>query len=217
MWRVRRAFVPRVSIAVPLVALCVCVSLTFMGLRSSRDLMLSPQNPQRVWTGASANAQVEAAIWIRQHVPTQEKLVIDMSMWPDLHESQYASVVYQHADYYWKVEQDPAIRVGVYHGNWRNIDYVVTTIQMLFDMRTNGMAIIQAAVNNCDVVATFDSGNWPVAVCKVRNGHSIERNIATASHVTQAPRDTTSLAGYIALAIIDGRLGMLNEPIEMPL
>jgi hypothetical protein len=42
---------------------------------------------------------------------------------------------YDAAHGYWKVKQDPEIRVDVFANDWRYVDYVIATSQMLSDAR----------------------------------------------------------------------------------
>ena len=168
--RMRLPAIRQGAVILSIVTLGVGVYTTSVGYQSSADLVLNAQGPQFAWVNTQADAQVEAATWIQKHISPRDTLVIDMSMWPSLHESHSSVYVFDHADYYWKVEQDPAIRLNVYHGTWRDIDYVVTTFQMLTDMKNNHMTIIADALAHCTVVAHFDTGGWPVSICKVANG-----------------------------------------------
>jgi hypothetical protein len=124
------------------------------------DLQLNQDDPLRAWETHPAVGQRQATAWILEHVPPASRTVIDMYMWLDLHPD------YNAAHYYWKVEQDPEIRDGVFGDDWRNVDYVVTTIQMLFDASGGDMQIVNDAVANSTPVARFDTG-WPVEVRQV--------------------------------------------------
>lgn len=176
----------RASVALSLLVLCGGLFGTALGNKASADLGLHTMYPKIFWTGTQADAQVEASTWITQHVPSHDTVVIDMSMWPDLHESRNNTLVYERADYYWKVEQDPAIRQAVYGGNWRDINYVVTTTQMLTDIRLNHMTIISDALAHCTVVAKFDTGGWPVNVCKVNHGGGSASGLPSAGATSSA-------------------------------
>jgi hypothetical protein len=65
------------------------------------------------------------------------------------------------------VAQDPAIGGEKYHNNWRNFDYVVTTIQMLTDVKANQMTLVEETIEHSTAIAHFDSGGWPIEVLKV--------------------------------------------------
>jgi hypothetical protein len=123
-------------------------------------LQSSQEDPLRAWHAQPAAAQRQATAWIVDHLPSDSRSVIDMYMWLDLHPD------YDAAHYYWKVEQDPAIRDDVFGDDWRAIDYVITTPQMLQDARLQDMQLVNDAVANSTVLARFDTG-WPVEVRQV--------------------------------------------------
>lgn len=114
------------------------------------------------WNNPQADAQYQAIVWVEEHIPHDSYLVIDMYMWPDLYENGY-----QHAHYYWKVATDPAIGGTIFGNSWKNIDYIITTNQMLNDAQFSNMKIIEDAVAHSTIVAQFDTGNWPVIIRKV--------------------------------------------------
>jgi hypothetical protein len=83
-------------------------------------------------------------------------------MWPELYTDGYTF-----AHYYWKVDEDPAIRNGVFHNDWKNIDYIVTTPEMTQDINENNMQILKDPIQHSTVVANFDTGGWSVEILKV--------------------------------------------------
>jgi 4-amino-4-deoxy-L-arabinose transferase-like glycosyltransferase len=120
-------------------------------------------NPLIEWNGTQADAQMSAIDWVRQHIPPQSHMVIDMYMWPDLHDYGF-----KNAHYYWKVETDPAIRDKVFHNDWHNFDYIIVSPQMSIDIKTQNMTLIAKAIEHATPVVTFDTGGWPIKVLKVK-------------------------------------------------
>ena len=114
------------------------------------------------WNGTQADAQMMALDWVESHVPTNSRIIIDMYMWPDLHDHGY-----NNAHYYWKVETDPAIRNTIFHNDWRNFDYVILSPQMTVDQKTQNMSLVGAAIQHSTQLATFDTGGWPMKILKV--------------------------------------------------
>lgn len=90
----------------------------------------------------------------------------------DLHDT--SSNAYPFAHYYWKVETDPDIRNKIFQNDWHNIDYVITTINMLVDVQEKQMTLVGAAIDHSVVIAHFDSGGWPTEVRKVSNSRGNE-------------------------------------------
>jgi 4-amino-4-deoxy-L-arabinose transferase-like glycosyltransferase len=147
----------------------VVVMLCFVGMLSG---FTSP-NPgfqadnTLLWDGSSTTAQQQAEEWVQEHISPTSRILIDDFMWADLHDPGNASSNFTFAYYYWKVYSDPTISIGVFHNDWRNIDYIVTTIDMLYDAQSNHMAIVEGALNHSTLLVRFDTGNWPIEIRKV--------------------------------------------------
>jgi hypothetical protein len=154
---------PRVAVGRALRAV-VWPSLATFAAMGALAGYLNPQlkqdDPLRAWHAQPAAGQRQATAWILEHVPTSSRAVIDMYMWLDLHPN------FDATHYYWKVEQDPAIRDDVFGGDWRNVEYVFTTPQMLADASQQDMQLVNNAVANSTPLARFDTG-WPVEIRQV--------------------------------------------------
>lgn len=151
--------VTRIILAVT-VGLCLC-SL-WAGYTSS-DLGFK-YNPFVLWNSSQADAQNEATQWIEKNLPLGSHMIIDESMWTDLYDSGFTS-----AHYYWKVQDDPAVRDELLHNDWRNVDYVVTTTQMLWDAQQAHLTLVEEAIVHSTPIAHFETGGWPVEIRKVNN------------------------------------------------
>ena len=149
------------SITVQIALTIVCVLGIFSGY-SDPNLNLQ-SNHFQLWQSTQADAQFQAIQWVQEHLPTKSHIVVDEYMWPDLYDSGYT---YSH--YYWKVEVDPAIRDDVFHNNWRNIDYVITTDQMMSDIQTQNMTFVNTALKHGTLLKHFDTQGWPVNIFKVK-------------------------------------------------
>jgi hypothetical protein len=140
-------------------------------------------DPLCLWKNRQAEVHRQAAAWIIRHVPRDSYMIIDQSIWLELHDVQLrddstsnkdipeAERNFEHAHYYWKVAQDPAIRNDVFFNDWRRIDYIVTTEQLREDIRRenrNGkFSLIIKALTHSKQVAAFDTGGWPIRVYRV--------------------------------------------------
>ncbi len=120
-----------------------------------------------LWDARQADAQQEAASWVDHNVPPGSRMEIDQSMWMAFHDPLRNEHIYPRAHYYWKVEADPEINQNVFHSDWRNVDYVITTIQLLSDTRRSNLTLTDAAVKHSNLLERFDTGGWPVEVRKV--------------------------------------------------
>jgi hypothetical protein len=154
--------------AIQPVAVGLCLMGTVAGYRSDR-LGLGG-DPFQFWSGTQAVAQQEAVEWIKANIKPSSNMIIDQYMWPDLHDIPNSTAVYQHADYYWKVEQDPEIREGVFRNDWHTVDYIVTTPQLLSDMQRENMILVADVLAHSTPIAHFDTGGWVVEVRQVQKG-----------------------------------------------
>lgn len=131
-----------------------------MGLHGK--YLSSVNDPLLYWDGMQANAQTEATTWVEHHLPRSSRLVIDESMGPDLYDDGYKL-----AHYYWRIAEDPAIGLEVFHDDWHNFDYIITTPQMMDDVRQNNMKLIQDGVAHSTVVAHFIDNSYMVEIRQV--------------------------------------------------
>ena len=122
-------------------------------------------DPLIFWNSTQADSQNQATQWIEKNLPLSSHMIIDESMWTDLYDSGY-----RFADYYWKVEEDPAIRDKVYQNNWRNFDYIVTTPELLTDAQSNHMTLVDDVMTHSTRIAYFDTGGWRIEILKVNKG-----------------------------------------------
>lgn len=125
-----------------------------------------------LWNNVQADAQQQSLNWVLGHLPRSSRIIIDDYMWTDLHDPANGSPGYPYAHWHWKVDLDPAIRNGVFRGNWRNIDYVITTPQMISDVKTGHLTLVGKAIAHSTVIAHFDTGGWPIDVRKVTKSAS---------------------------------------------
>lgn len=154
-----------VARTIKMVVVGLCLIGTLLGYTSSG--LGFKNNPFLLWNGSQADAQQQAVTWTQAHLPLNSRIIIDQYMWLDLHDG-YPNY-YAFAHYYWKVQEDPAIRDTVFHNDWHNIDYVITTPQMLTDAQQNHMTLVEEAIVHSTVIAHFDTGGWSVDIRRVNN------------------------------------------------
>ena len=139
-------------------ALAACAALLIVAYaRSDRGL----------WTKDPVAGQLQAVSWIQRHVPPSSHMVIDEYMWEELHDPPPGDPRYPDAQYYWKAADDPAVRRHGFNDNWRDVDYVVTTPQLVYDTIHNDFPIVTPALEHSLPVAAFNTGGWQVEVRRV--------------------------------------------------
>lgn len=139
------------------------VSLIVLLLVTSAWLLV---NGKFNFSADQAGAQRQATEWIRANVPANSFVVIDAYDWVDLHDTSFGKTI-PGAHYYWKVEEDPTIREGWLGGDWRRIDYLAVTPQMLTDIRGSHLQILADAYQNSVPLQTFTGTGWNVEVRQV--------------------------------------------------
>lgn len=114
-----------------------------------------------LYTTDQVSGQIEAVNWVREHVPSDAVVVTDNYAFVELRQSM------PNAHHYWKVDTDPDVTFSVLEGNWCNIDYMITTPQVLADIDTYGLALMREAFNNSELLVTYANNGWPVEIRQV--------------------------------------------------
>ncbi len=81
-------------------------------------------------------------------------------MWTELHAPPAGDPTFADAQYYWEVGEDPKVQRRDFADNWRNVDYVVTTPQMIADAGQQDFAIVTPALEHSRPIADFNTGGW---------------------------------------------------------
>jgi endo-1,4-beta-D-glucanase Y len=83
--------------------------------------------------------QLAAIEWIKTNISSNNYIVIDNYAFIDLREERFpGDRVFNHADWFWKIQADPEIRDQKYFNDWRNIDYIALSHEMLKQTRVEG-------------------------------------------------------------------------------
>lgn len=127
---------------------------------------LTPYNMQLsapIYSLQSTAAQSNALLWIRNNVPHNAVVIINSTLYTDLHEPGGESVAdgttYPNAHIYWNVALDPAIHGWLLHENWELIHYIVVDASMLHDMKTldSSMLLLNRALHHAILRTEFHS------------------------------------------------------------
>ena len=98
--------------------------------------------PKNLFTLRPTAVQMEALVWIRNHVQHDAVIIINPNLYTDLHEEGGDGVgegaTYPYANVYWNVALDPEEHETLLKGNWDRIDYIVADSEMLNDIKTYG-------------------------------------------------------------------------------
>jgi endo-1,4-beta-D-glucanase Y len=175
-------------------ALLGCLAFSPLGYRNPH--LEFGNDPLVLWHSRQADVIKLSSDWISQHIPPSSRMIIDQSMWMELHATPERAAAFERAHYYWKVMEDKEIRDGVFAGDWHTVDYIITTNQMLGDVGRSADTLVKEAIRHSTPVAKFDTGGWPVEVRQVHQPY-----LANADQVL-----ADSWASYRAHFIEGGRV-----------
>jgi 4-amino-4-deoxy-L-arabinose transferase-like glycosyltransferase len=163
----------------PLLALNIALALhillgrlsRFIGLKSARAVLLLlllslllPYNAIGALRQASASpalVQQQALVWIGSHLPRKAYIVISPDLYLDLRlpggMGAGSGQPFLHAEVYWEVATDPAVRDQVLHNDWNSIDYLVVDEQMRSDIASNAgqFTLLQQALAHATLLVSF--------------------------------------------------------------
>jgi endo-1,4-beta-D-glucanase Y len=151
-----------IGAALQLGAVAAILACTLLGY--SNPHLEFRSDPFVLWRSSQASVNTIATNWIIQNIPPGSRIIIDQAMWLDLHDIPGQARGFDRAHYYWKVQGDPAIRNGVFQGDWQTADYIVTTNQMLGDIHRLDDPLLNEVLRHSTLVTAFDTGGWPVEV-----------------------------------------------------
>lgn len=95
------------------------------------------------------SSQIKAINWIKQNLPSESFIVIDHYAFVDLRDKRYAGdKEFKNADYFWKLDFDPEIKNVKYDNNWRKIEYIALSHEMLKQMKLRNQQFVKSAFIN---------------------------------------------------------------------
>ncbi len=154
-----RTFFANLIFTVIHIALIVSCIVGMQQAYSSSILGLE-HNPQALWQSSEATeTQREVLQWIQTHIPQCSSLIIDPAMWTDLHDPPTGNS-FKLAHNYWQVQLDPAIKNKIFHDDWRNVDYIVATPGLLFDVYHYQLTLVQDALHHATPIQSFQAPDW---------------------------------------------------------
>lgn len=148
--------------AIPLLAINLGLLLEFLFSRLKKPLpgllkglslaiivtgiLTAPLNP---YTRNETAPQIEAIEWIKNNLPSQTHIIIDNYAFIDLREERYpGDKTFPNADWFWKLDYDPAVREEKYNYDWRKIEYIALSHEMVKQMRFGTQKILRLAFDS---------------------------------------------------------------------
>jgi 4-amino-4-deoxy-L-arabinose transferase-like glycosyltransferase len=127
-------------------------------------------NRLELYTQDQVSGQIDAVSWVEEHIADDAVVVTDNYAFVELRQTM------PNAHHYWKVDTDPAVTFTILEGNWCNIDYLITTPQVLADIETYHLEMLREAFNNSELLMAYPNDGWPVEVRQVRKLYCTTEN-----------------------------------------
>lgn len=106
--------------------------------------------------------QFDAVSWVSQYAPPESLIVTDSYAFVDLRRR------FPNTHYYWVVDEDPQVRDEIMDDNWCNIDFLLTTPQMLADMEVNHLQLSLTAHRGSVRLQMYENNGWPIDIREVK-------------------------------------------------
>ncbi len=121
-----------------------------------------------------------AVAWLRTNVPSQCLIIGRDALWTDLHEPDERGRTLPGYHSHWKVASDPAVRDGIFAGDWRTVDYVIMSPLQEQEFGDTGNAVALEAYRNAHLVRRWETdGTW-IEVWKVDKAGATEAALLQA-------------------------------------
>lgn len=137
--------------------------------------------------------QITAVQWVEDHVPGDAIIITDAYAFVALREAGFLNT-----HHYWKVDTDPDVKFPLLRDDHCEIDYIITTPQVIGDIDLYQLDLVRRALVNSRVLQTYDNNGWTIEVRQVTrtNCNPIPDGISSDdATTTSGAGDTTSGAG----------------------
>lgn len=114
-----------------------------------------------LFTSNQTRPQIEAIDFILSRESPSAFYVIDNYGYIDLHE-RGKNKNFKNAEWYWKVDRDPAVSVELLNSRSEKIDFIALTPQMEHDITSAGLNLTLGAWHNSKPFARFWNDGWGV-------------------------------------------------------
>jgi 4-amino-4-deoxy-L-arabinose transferase-like glycosyltransferase len=122
---------------------------------------------QPLYTMQSSAPGRAAIAWIRQELPPQSMIVADDSFWSDLRDPIAGQPAFPNVHSHWKVSGDPEVREGIFHDDWRTVDYLIMTPGLAKTFAESNNSVALQALQHAHLVQSWAVDSAEVEVWQV--------------------------------------------------
>ena len=128
----------------------------------------------------------EALTWIKTHLPSDAYILAGDDLWTDLREPGFGASSgtpgFPNVHSYTKVAGDPAIRQGVFHEDWHNVDYLVVSPGLEQSLSASDNRVALNALHHAHPARTWAIDGSVIEVWKVDKSGDAEADLLRASN-----------------------------------
>lgn len=127
-----------------------------------------------IYTKDQTSQQIQAIEWIKNNVPEDSIILIDNYAFVDLRSRIPNSIyVQKDAQYYWKADKDLEIKINLLKNDWRNIDYILFSDQMKYDIYHADLDLVREAYENSTALEEYTDVGYDIEIRKVNDDRDI--------------------------------------------
>lgn len=130
-------------------------------------------NRTHLYTLDQVQGQMDAIAWVQQSVPNDSVVVTDNFAFVALRETM------PQVHHYWKIDTDPDVKFTLLEDDVCNIDYIITTPQVLQDIEVYGLGFLQRALDDAELLRTYENNGWPVSIWQVQHTYCSVEDLET--------------------------------------
>lgn len=110
----------------------------------------------KMWTTDETTPQIKSVDWIKNNLPPQSIMAVDHFELLDLQLARTKNEpVFNNANWFWKLEDDPQISQGLIHGDWQNIEYLVLTHEFIKQMGDKALPLLSPVLEHSREIASW--------------------------------------------------------------
>jgi hypothetical protein len=115
-----------------------------------------------IYTLDQVGGQMAAVEWIETRVPQDAFVLVDGYAFVALRDAGFPNT-----HHYWKADTDPDVKFTLLSDNHCEIDYLITTPQVIGDIDLYGLDLVRRAVVNSRVLQTYENNGWTIEIRQV--------------------------------------------------
>jgi len=114
-----------------------------------------------LYTMDQVQGQLAAVEWVQTSLPEDATIITDNFAFVSLREQM------PNVHHYWKVDTDPDVKFTLLNDDICNVDYLLTSPQVLNDISTFGLDLVRRAQESSELLLTYENNGWPIQVWQV--------------------------------------------------